>query len=930
MRRASTPFRALLLLLFGLLAATVAADSRCRAQENAPGTIEDVLIDIRDTPDSKTNFKDIAAALVIAKKGRPFSPRLVEESLEALKRSNRFRDIGVDSKDSQNGVTLMFSLTPYRLVENILISGAYPILEREVLNVMSFYVSDPFIPGELERQPELIESFFRSEGFIAPKATVSAEQDPENGHYIVQVRVNKGAYYLIEELLFEGNRSYSAQSLKWKMKSWRDSLKIGSSRRFVDRQFSEDIRKLVEFYRKKGFADATAAYEVNRDAQRGNVSARVSIDEGALYKVSIEGNAKISRKTLKKDVVIYKEGNRFEQGLKKSLKKMEERYTGEGFPGASIKLESRVEQKNGAAVRSLTFRVEEGPKSTVASVKVTGNETLRDKQIKRLMRTRSGGVFRKGGYSKSLLEKDVVAIEALYKANGFFESRVSGEATAVEGSNKVDVEIKIKENTRPVVSAVRISGLTSTREREAYGAVDMRAGRPFRTYVLKEDENSLSTLIAEEGYPHVSVTGRYVLSEDGSRASVEYEVDEGVFVRTGKTFFKGNFRTKEKVLRRELKLRPGDRFSPSRMLKEQQNLRSMGIFDSVRFVPIGLAENWDEVHLFVDVVERKPYYLELSGGYDSEQGLYAHAKAGDLNLFSRNLSGWAGVDVSQYIYRLETGVLEPTLLGLPVSSNLTVFLERKTEPFQVFGTQTFGAALGFGLKSQRPISAGLSLSFERRNQFAVTPSQTAPGETLPRSILTASPTVVYDTRDSFLYPKKGVHSLLTVDFSKGIENSFDDFVKIETAQKAYFTLFKPLTFAFVARAGHILPYGTRGIVPKDQQFFLGGTTTVRGFRNNLLFFDEAGNPLGGTTAVSGSIETRLALGSRLELSLFYDTGCLGNGFQDIAPPRFRSSAGAGLRYRTPIGPIGFLYGVNLAPREGESTGLLHFSIGYTF
>jgi outer membrane protein insertion porin family len=930
MRRGSTFFYLLLFDLCGFLVISGVEGTRCSARQNTPRTIVDVSIEIRGSADAKTDFKDIAEALILVKKGDPFSPRFLEESIDALKRSNRFRDIFVDSKDLESGVSLLFSLTPFHLIENIEITGTFPLLEREVLNEMSLYVSDPFIPEELGRQPALITALFRREGFIAPKVSVSADQDPKNGNYTVRMRIDKGDYYQMKELLFEGNRAFTSQRLKWTMKSWRDSYKIGSSRRFVDRQFTRDIESLVDFYRKKGFADAAVAYEVNRDADRGSVFARVLIDEGALYKVVIEGNKKIEKRSLKKDIVLYEEGNRYEQGLKKSLKKMEERYMSEGFQGASVGLESRVEPEDGKTVRSITFAVREGPKSTVRSLRITGNKTLGDRQITRLMQTRPRGVFRPGGYAETRLQKDIVAIEALYRANGFLDSRVSRELFTNDDSSEVTVELKIEENTRPIVSEVRITGSTSLREKEAYAAVAMRAGKPFRAYVLKADENALSTLIAEKGYPHAKVKGDFFLNENGTSARVEYVIDEGVPVTTGETYFKGNFRTKEKVLRRELKLKPGDPFSPSRMLKEQQNLRNMGIFDSVRFVPIGLTEQREKVHLFVEMVERKPYYLELSGGYDTEQGLYAHTKAGGLNLFGRNMSGWVGVDVSQTGYRAETGILEPKLFGLSVSANLTAFLERKTEPFQVFGTQTLGAALGFSMNSLRPLSSGLTLSFERRYQFTVDSAPAAPGETLPRSIFTASPVVVYDSRDSFLYPKKGVYSLFTVDLSKGIENSFDDFLKFETVQRVYFTPLKPLTFAFVARAGNIVPYGPRGTVPKDQQFFLGGTANVRGFRNNLLFFDAEGNPVGGEAAVSGSIESRLDLGRNFEISFFYDTGCLGDGFEDIALSRFRSSAGAGLRYRTPIGPIGVLYGVNLAPREGESPGVLHFSIGYTF
>jgi len=102
---------------------------------------------------------------------------------------------------------------------------------------------------------------------------------------------------------------------------------------------------------------------------------------------------------------LYEEGNRYERGLKKSMKNMEKRYESAGFQDAFIQLESRVETKDGASVRSVTFEVDEGTKSTVASLKVTGNKTLRDKQMKKLMQTRPKSFFHRGDSPKTSCKK---------------------------------------------------------------------------------------------------------------------------------------------------------------------------------------------------------------------------------------------------------------------------------------------------------------------------------------------------------------------------------------------------------------------------------------------------------------------------------------------------------------------------------------------
>ena len=146
----------------------------------------------------------------------------------------------------------------------------------------------------------------------------------------------------------------------------------------------------------------------------------------------------------------------------------------------------------------------------------------------------------------------------------------------------------------------------------------------------------------------------------------------------------------------------------------------------------------------------------------------------------------------------------------------------------------------------------------------------------------------------------------------------------------FFTPLNRLTFALLGRGGYIQTYGSAGTVPDDQLFFLGGTNDVRGFSENMLRFDESGNPQGGRAALAGSVEARINLGRNFELPCFFDTGTVEDSFGTISLDSFRSSVGMGLRYITPIGPIGILYGIKLDPREGESRGRFHFSIGYTF
>jgi outer membrane protein insertion porin family len=260
---------------------------------------------------------------------------------------------------------------------------------------------------------------------------------------------------------------------------------------------------------------------------------------------------------------------------------------------------------------------------------------------------------------------------------------------------------------------------------------------------------------------------------------------------------------------------------------------------------------------------------------------------------------------------------------------LSAFAERTQEFNQTFGTQILGTAVNFARPLTDVIDAGLGVRFEQRKQFEVEGSQLPDDALEPRSNLVITPFVVYDTRDSFVRPRQGLFSELKVDISKGYQNSTDDFTKYRLDMRYFKTPFKRLTLGLMGRAGNIRPFGDNEIIPQDQLFYLGGINSVRGYDENLLVYDAQGDPVGGKSAINGSIEGRIDIGYNFELTTFFDTGSVSQdpNFKDFV---FRSSFGMGLLYQTIIGPIGIFYGWKIDPRPEEAPGQWHFTIGYTF
>ena len=892
-------------------------------------------IDIKlgDLPDDTGELIQLARDLIVIKEGEPFLPDSLEKSIEELKLSKRFQEIHVDSRQEERGIALLFNLKPFQLIKDIRIYGEFPLFEREILRTMTIHVGDIHIHEELSKQGTLIAEVFKGEGFVEPKITVTAEKDSQDGNVVIHVSIVKGPYLTVSQINIEGNRAFSDAMLKSKMKIWRATLLPGTSGRFIERDLDRDIKNLTSYYRKSGYPDVIIDHKIGEPGTKG-LSVFILINEGPRYEFEFAGNRTFKDTTLRKDLVVLREGNKNDLGLKKSIKKIKQRYRKAGFLEAQVKIEGTVAAERGEAVRTVRFIINEGPRSIVKSIQFRGNQAFDDAKLKKQMLTRVPGFREKGIFLPETLDDDINAIKSLYRKHGSMDTGIVKEVKWSADKRTVEITLEIEEKVQALVSSLKIAGLTVITEEEARRALRMKVGEPFRRYMVQSDENTLSALISKKGYPHVTVRGEVSISQDKSSVEITHYIDEGPYVTMGHVYCMGNFKTRNRVIRREFQMQPGEPFSLVKMLQSQRSIRNMGIFDSVRFRVIGLKEKRDQVHLLVGVEEKKPYFIEAGGGYETDRGFYLHARAGDRNLFGTKKDAWIAGEISQIGYRSELGITEPRLFGTQIATTFGLYSERREEFNQYFGTRSFGSSLGFSRKWFRHITTGLNFRFERREQYrrdSLESTTYLEDDTFQaRSIFVTTPSIHYDTRDSFIRPRKGILSSFSIDVSKGISSSLDDFLKYRYDIRYYLTPLSRLTLAWLGRAGYIDPYGETERIPDDQLFYLGGTSSIRGFDENLLSFDAQGDPVGGRSAVAGSMETRIDLGRNLELALFYDIGRVDNMYVESVSDKTRSSVGVGLRYITPIGAMGFLYGMKLDPEDGESPGRLHFSIGYTF
>ncbi len=900
--------------------------------------VTELDIRILQGPFKVTPWESMAGNLIQIKPGDIYNTDLLAQSIERLRDSGQFESIHVpDPIETREGVTLVFELVPFARVKDIRVMDAFPLFRQEVLNVMTLYTGDAFSETVLAQQSARIKTLYQKQGYIDPDIQVSAEKDETDGNYIVTVRVNKGGFYRVNVLKFRGNHNISAARLKPRTKIWKASVLLGPARRFIQKDMDADIKNLTAFYREKGFAEVSVSARTIVDEARLQVDVEFQIDEGPLYKVGFQGNDHIWDCTLEKEITLDKGGNRNNRGLRKIVRNLETVYGDQGFEDASIRY--GVDTLGGTpGVKHVVIGIDEGRQYRVARIEIDGNDRIPIQDIRNVMLTRTPGLFNSGIFVRQTLDEDIIAIKTLYRGQGFTSIQVDKQVRTLnpEGSDPLQVAIllNISEGVQSRVGTIRFSSLSALSAEQSAALISLKPGQAFREDWVEKDEKKLMQEISEKGYPNCRVKAVPVFNRDRSRVDLTFEVEENNFVRLGQVFYVGNFRTKRSILERAMTVAPDDRLSLTGLLESRKNLLDINALNSVRFRTIGLKNNAEEVDVVVEIEEKKPYAFEVGAGYDTERHGYLNSALGDINFLGRNLNVQLGGEISQIGYKADLALTTPGVVFPDLTSNTRLFGEKREEFNKDFGTRTVGVSQKFYQTLFAEImTVNLGLAYEKRETYRTKISGAAADDSEdqdPRHVFVISPGLGFRTTDSFVRPRKGGIASIDSDLSKGIDDTLDDFVKYRIHLRYYYPLASSLVLALRGRYGYIQPYGSNTRVPEDQLFFLGGTTSVRGFEENLLRFDASGQAVGGREVISASLETRYDLGLNLEFTAFYDVGSVRQAQVSGGSDNFRDALGIGFRYMTPIGPIGFLYGWKLDPEPGESAGSFHFSMGYTF
>lgn len=861
----------------------------------------------------KTLTEDEVKALLIFKKSAIFTEKKLEIERTRLKQLGYFDKIKIDYKKiAPYKVDIFYHLSQAKLIQKVSVDGNMPFLEKRILRLSSFRPGEAFLEDDVPKSIKRIQEHFSKHGYYDTKVEIINQDNEKTYTTNVFIKIKRGPSYFLGDVFFQGNNYYSSDNLR---------NKISGVSTFKIKQIKKKLGKIKEDYIEEGFVRARVKldrYILNKSTNKIDVF--IKIEERKRLFLKFEGNTIIKDTTLRDYVNFYKEQAYDRFTIERSLKKLTRFYRLNGFLFATIKSET---EKDDETIR-VKFIIDEGPRTRLKKIHFNGNKSLSNKKLESVLRNKEHSLSTQGFYNLNYISTDLESLITLYQDEGFLEAKIESWTTELnEFRDMAILHISISEGPAYTIDKVNFSGFALFDLEKIQSKADLKINKNFKTKRVIKAQEKIKSLYEESGYPYIETKVVPHINKENKTVSLDFSIEEGVEVKVGDIIVHGENFTKRDIVYENIQIKTGDLFRYKDILDAQLNLKRLNIFDNVRILPIGLESQKETVNIAIYLHERKRTTIDLQAGFDSDK-----LGSGQLLITHRNLMGLgkqlqlrllAGFELS----RAELSLFSPQIFGSNWNLLNQVFVEYEDD--ENFNAFSYGSSVGVLKRFGQHFTLILKEQITRFELDENNSNQAALDRNLfDNTFNELSVSVSFDNRDNFSDPQKGIYTLFSSEFNTDLANPENNFNIMEFNFSHYLGFAKRFTLINTFRLGKIFRIHEATLIPANKLFFIGGNDTVRGFDEDVI--DQSG----GTTMMIYNAELHFRLFGSLKLAGFYDMGTLTEEFNDISKETWRNSAGAGLRYMTPVGPIRLDYGFVLDQKENEPGQRFHFSFGYFF
>jgi outer membrane protein insertion porin family len=753
---------------------------------------------------------------------------------------------------------------------------------------------------------------------------------------------------VIKEIVIFGNERVEEAVIRKEIKST-----VGEP--FSNEMVREDVKSV---YGLGYFRDV----QVDVTETRGGVVVTfVVIEKPFVSDIVISGNVELSREDIEGVIEVKPDTVLEMDKVTSSVEEIKKLYTSKRYFGSEVGYEVALQEGNRAVVY---FDIVEGVKGYLTKISFKGNTVFGARKLRSIMQTKEKGwwwwLTKSGRLERDVLEVDLSRIRSLYHDHGYVTVQVGEpEITLSDNRKSLQITISIEEGDQYRLGSLDITGDILTTKEELLKGLKSKVGKVYRSSEVQQDLLWLTDQYADEGYAYVDVSPLTRIDPEQKLVNLTYKIEKGDIVHIGRIEIEGNTKTRDKVIRRDLKIAEGDLYNSTRLRKSRERVMRSGYFKEVDFAPAP-SEKKDLLDVDIRVDEAEMGRLELGAGYGNVTGVVGSLGISHGNLFGLGYKVNARAEVGEDVMNFRAGFNDPRVLDTLFSVGFEGYKE--TWDYTTYDVDVAGGSINIGREITDTIRADFSYLFEQVRIYDIdlddlsTPEIEGyqPGDYIytmwQRGANTtgkASLTITRNTINDPYNPTKGSNIWIKGSIAGLGGDNF--FYSAEGGISWFHPIIGDLVVNLRGRAGFIRAYNNNNNewgVPLNERFYVGGLNSMRGFEYGMVGpVDSKKEPIGALNMVSLQAELLYPLSKAIGLrgAAFYDVG-KGWGHdssvkwgaiddpstKNITP--LRHAVGVGIRWYSPFGPIRIDWGYNLFPisGRGEKWSAWDFSMGAMF
>ncbi|HPP05805.1 MAG TPA: outer membrane protein assembly factor BamA [Syntrophorhabdaceae bacterium] len=668
-----------------------------------------------------------------------------------------------------------------------------------------------------------------------------------------------------------------------------------------------------------------------KDTDKGKIVTFVVIERQTIEAIYIAGNEKIKTNEIKEKLKIKTNTVLNTEKIKESVEEIKKLYASKGYYAAKVTYEIIQEKEYNVSVK---FIIEEPQKAYIRKIVIKGNNNIKSKDIKSVMRTSEKGIFSwftgSGILDEETLDEDRKNIEGLYHDRGYVRVKIGTPDIEISKDGKnITITLTIDEGNLYRIDNIDFIGDVIFKKDELYGMLKSKKGNTFRASLYQQDILALTDLYQDKGYAFCEITPLTAIDDENQKINIDFEIKKNQQVFVNRINIIGNTKTVDKVIRRELTFAEGDRFSSTHIKKSKRNLKNTTYFKDTD-LKIVKTDEPDKINIDLTVEERPTGTLSLGVGYSTTEKVIITGNISQENFFGtgRKLYLTVGIGSTSQEYKLT--YVEPKIFDIDLDASTNIFNYKRI--MDSYDYKKSGGGFGFSRNIMEDVKGGFSYRYERTQVTNIedTASIYIKEQAGTKSTSAPSISITKNTIDDIMNPYKGDYLGALLEVAGGPFGGDNYFVKAIASYSRYIPAgFWDSTCLVKGTIGAIRPYGGRQL-PIYEKFFVGGLDSVRGFKfGEAGPLDSEGEPIGAKNQLFFNFEWIFPIYKPAGLKgvVFYDAGAGFDDSEGFMLKGIRSGAGVGIRWFSPLGPIRLELGFNLFPKKGESKNVFDFTIG---